>query len=77
MLDCAVAQALDRRFLVPEGFKEREGELRGVERLLSQRRNGLFDLDGVHAHSPWHARLRHIGQYAQIADHHFWNLSAR
>lgn len=44
----ALAQALDRRLLVAEGLKEGEGELRAVERLLGERRDGFFDLYGVH-----------------------------
>ena len=45
----ALAQALDRRFLVAEGLQEGERKLRGVKRLLGQGRDGLFDLNGVHA----------------------------
>ncbi len=44
---CACAQPLDRRFLVPEGLQEGERKLAGVERLLGERRYGLFDLNGV------------------------------
>ena len=47
----ALAQALERRFLVPEGLQEGERKFLGIERLLGQRGNGLFDLDGVH-HDP-------------------------
>jgi hypothetical protein len=44
----ALAQALNRRFLVPECFQEQIGELLGVERLLGERGYGLFNLDRVH-----------------------------
>jgi hypothetical protein len=44
----ARAQAFYRRVFVAEGFKERERKLRGIERLFSQRRNCLFDLNSVH-----------------------------
>ena len=43
----ARAQALDRRLLVAEGFKEGIGEVRGVKGLLRKVGNGLFDLNGV------------------------------
>ena len=45
----ALAQPLDRRLLVAEGFEEGERELGRVERLLGQSRNGFLDLNGVHA----------------------------
>ena len=48
----ARAQPLDRRLLVAEGFKEGERELRGVERLLREVGDGLFDLDGVQLFAP-------------------------
>ena len=48
LVGLALAQALERGFLVPEGFKERVGELLSLERPLRQRRNGFFDFDRVH-----------------------------
>ena len=44
----ALAEALEGRLLVAEGFEEREGELLRVERPLGQLRYRLFDLDSVH-----------------------------
>jgi hypothetical protein len=44
----ALAQPLERRFLVPEGLQEGEGKLASVERPLRERRYGLFNLYGVH-----------------------------
>ncbi len=62
----ALAQALDRRLLVAEGFEEREGELGRVERLLRQRRNGLFNFDRVHSRPAPTARpLAHCGVAGQ------------
>ena len=52
LVGLALAQALERGVLVPEGLKERIGELRRVERPLRQRRNGFFDFDRVHSVSP-------------------------
>jgi hypothetical protein len=43
----ALAQALDRRRFVSEGFKEGIRELLSIEGLLSQFGNCLFDLNGV------------------------------
>ncbi len=69
LVRCARAQPLDRRLLVAEGFKEGERKLCRVERLLSESRDGLFDLNGVHVldaplehvdRCPW-AGLRHLG----------------
>jgi predicted XRE-type DNA-binding protein len=45
------AQALDRRLLVAEGFKEGVGELCGVKGLLRKVGDGLFDLNGVHVYA--------------------------
>ena len=47
LVRCARAQPLDRRLLVAEGLKEGERKLLSVKRLLRQRGNGFFDLNGV------------------------------
>ena len=44
----ALAQALERRLLVPEGLQEGEGKFLRVERLLGEGGYSLFDFDGVH-----------------------------
>jgi hypothetical protein len=44
----ALAQALEGRFLIPEGLEEGEWELPSVERPFGEGRYGLFDLNGVH-----------------------------
>ena len=47
----ALAEALEGRFLVPEGLKKGEREFGRVEGLLGERGDGLFDLNGVYAGS--------------------------
>jgi hypothetical protein len=49
LIGLALTEALEGGFLVAEGLEEGERELGGVERLLGQRRNCLFDLDCVHS----------------------------
>src|SRR5690606_3833207 len=37
-----------RSFLIPERLQKRERKARGIERLLSELRNGFFDFNGIH-----------------------------
>ncbi len=47
----ALAEPVDRGFLVAEGFEELERELGSVERMLREVRDGIGDLNGVHGSS--------------------------
>lgn len=46
---CSSPKLLDRGFLVPKRLREGIGKLVRIERLLGERGNSLFDLNGVHA----------------------------
>jgi hypothetical protein len=54
------AKALERRFLVSKSFKEGKWEFCRIECPLRKRRNGFFNLNGVHTAQSSASRLKRL-----------------